>query len=116
MSAVLVSAAPVFATLNPWGTDTERDQFKEATKLGNVDLKQAIGNIINIVLGFLGIITVILVLYGGFLWMTAAGNEEKVTQAKQLLMAGVIGLAIIIAAFGLAQYILTNLITATTTP
>ena len=42
------------------------------------DLKEIIANIINIALGFLGVLAVIFILYGGFLWMTAAGNEEQV--------------------------------------
>jgi hypothetical protein len=46
----------------------------------------------------LGVIAVILVLWGGFKWMTAAGNEDGITEAKKLMGAGVIGLVIILAA------------------
>ena len=57
-------------------------------------------------LGFLGIISVVLILYAGFMWMTAAGNEDKVGQAKKLLVAAVIGLIIILASYSIASFVL----------
>ena len=45
-------------------------------------------------------------IYGGFLWMTAHGNEEQVTRAKNLIIQAVIGLAVIIAARLLAELVL----------
>ncbi|MFC1598255.1 hypothetical protein ACFL2M_01845 [Patescibacteria group bacterium] len=61
-------------------------------------------SLINWILGVLALVAVVLVLIGGFQWMTAAGNEEKVDKAKKLLMAAVIGLVIIMAAWGLSIY------------
>lgn len=75
---------------------------------------QIITNIINIALGFLGIIAVGIILMGGFKWMTAAGNEDKTTEAKQLLGAGVIGLVIILASWALATFVIKNIYGATT--
>ncbi|MDD4607262.1 MAG: hypothetical protein PHS07_02945 [Patescibacteria group bacterium] len=60
------------------------------------DIMNRIEGIINSILAFLGFIAVIIMLIGGFLWMTAAGNEEKVEKAKKTIGAGVIGLAIIL--------------------
>ncbi len=69
--------------------------------------------IINIALGFLGIIAVVIVLYGGFMWMTAGGNEERITKAKQILTAGIIGLIIIVMAWGIARYAISALMNVT---
>ncbi len=66
--------------------------------------------IIRVALGFLGIIALGIVLYGGFVWMTSAGNEEKIATAKKILTNGLIGLVIIIMAFGITQYVLNTLI------
>ena len=77
--------------------------------LGNRDPRTMIADIINIVLTLLGIVAVIIVLLGGFKWMTAGGNEDKVSEAKKLLGAGVVGLVIILAAWGIANFILTQL-------
>lgn len=80
------------------------------TGLGNSlqqgDPRTIVAKIINFALGFLGVIAVALILFGGFKWMTAAGNEEKVTEAKKLLGAGIIGLVIILAAWAIASFII----------
>lgn len=65
-----------------------------------------IGNVIVFyVYGFLGIIFIILTIYGGYLWMTARGNEEQVTKARKIVIDGVIGLIIIILAWTVTNVI-----------
>jgi len=88
------------------------DDFTENTGLGQSDLKSTIGNLINIFLGFLGIIAVLIVLMGGFKWMTAGGNDDKVSEAKKLLVAGVIGLAIILSAYAITSFVLSSVLEA----
>lgn len=70
------------------------------------DLRDTIRRAINIVLGFLGIITVILVLYGGFTWLTAAGNEDSVKKGRDILLWATIGAIIISIAWTISSYIL----------
>ena len=84
-----------------------------STGLGSRDLKETIVQILNVLLGFLGIIAVIVILLGGFKWMTAGGNEDKVGEAKKLLGAGIIGLVIILAAYAIATYVISTISTAT---
>jgi len=86
------------------GIDVVNTELDGALGQANTDPRQIITRIINIALGFLGVIAVGIVLIGGFKWMTAAGNEEKVEEAKKILGAGVIGLVIILAAWALASY------------
>lgn len=88
--------------------------FAANTNLGtNVPIVQTVANIINILLGFLGVIAIVLILIGGFKWMMSQGNEEKIGEAKKLLGAGVVGLVIIFVAFALAQFIVNQLSSAT---
>jgi hypothetical protein len=94
-----------------WGN--MQDNVQDATGLGNADPRVLIGSIIQIFLGFLGIIAVIIILYGGFMWMTAMGDESKVGTAKKAIYAGVIGLIIILMAFGIAQFVINAIYTAT---
>ncbi len=75
----------------------------------NTDLRVTIVRIINIFLGFLGVIAVCIILYAGYVWMTAGGNEEKVATAKKLLINAVIGLAIILSSFAITSFILNRL-------
>jgi len=73
---------------------------KEAgLKKANVDVKARTQEVLNAVLGFLGFIAVIIVIYGGVLWMTSAGNEQQVKKAKDTLKAGIIGLVVILCAW-----------------
>ena len=84
-----------------------------ATGLGNTDPREMAGSVVNIVLGFLGVIAVLIILLGGFKWMTAGGNEDGIGEAKQMISAGVVGLVVILAAFGIAQFVINALYNAT---
>lgn len=95
------------------GNDAIYDNVQNATGLGNKDPREIAAAVIRVMLGFLGIIAVMIILYAGFLWMTAAGNEDKITQAKGMMSAGVIGLVIVLAAFGIATFVMNALVTAT---
>jgi len=72
------------------------------------DPRTVAGRVINIILGFLGVIAVGLISYAGFLWLTSNGNEEKIETAKKILRNGIIGLVIILASWGIAMFILTR--------
>ena len=87
-----------------------------AIGLGNESLKDTINSIIKVVLGFLGLLAVIIILWGGFIWMTAMGDEEKTEKAKKLIIAGIIGIIIILAAYAIAQFVITNIGNATGLP
>lgn len=84
-----------------------------AIVLGDRDPRSMATQIINTALTILGVLSVVIILLGGFKWMTAAGNEDKVNSAKKILGAGIIGLVIILAAWGIARFVLTQLTTAT---
>ena len=87
--------------------------FAAQTGLSGQDIRVTIAKIIRIILGFLGIIAIGLIMYAGFLWMTSQGNEEKIEQAKLIMRNGAIGLAIILASFGIVTFILSKLSGAT---
>jgi len=79
----------------------------------NTDPRDAIVNVVKYLMTFLGIIAVVVILLGGFRWMTAAGNEDRVAEAKKLIVSGVIGLIIILAAFAIVTFVVnttTNLL------
>lgn len=100
--------------LNPWGNDSLKDNLQTTTGLGDRDPRDIAASVIRVILGFLGIVAVVIILLGGFKWMTAGGNEDKVGEAKKLITAGIIGLVIIVAAFAIATFVLNSLISATT--
>ncbi len=74
-------------------------------KSQNGDVREVAVSIVRYLMTFLGIIATVVILLGGFRWMTAAGNEDKVAEAKKLLVAGVVGLIIILAAFAIVTFV-----------
>lgn len=88
-------------------------EFGEGTGLSQVDPRIVAARVIRAILGFLGILAVGLIIYGGWMYMTSEGNEEKMEKAKKLLRNAVIGLIVILSAFGIASFILSRLLSAT---
>lgn len=76
---------------------------------GTTDLPTIIGRIINIILGFLGIVLLGLLLYSGFQWMTAGGDSKKIDEAKTRIRNAIIGLVIIASAWAITGFILSML-------
>lgn len=106
----LVFVAPIFAQST---TVTFGLTYGNQTGLGNQDIRTTISKVINVALSMLGIVAVVIVLLGGFKWMTAGGNEEKTGEARKLIFAGIMGLAIVLSAFAIAQFVLKQLYIAT---
>lgn len=74
-------------------------------------LPYVVGLIIQVVLGLLGAIFVILMVYAGYTWMTAAGNEPKIDKAKNMIQTAIIGLIIVLSSWAIWTFIFNNFIT-----
>lgn len=112
VSALTVALPVRAADLDPWG-DVDADTIQDTIGLGDKDPREIAAAVINVILGFLGIVAVIIILIGGFKWMTAGGNEDKTTEARNLISAGAIGLVIILASFAIAKFVLNAIMGAT---
>lgn len=75
----------------------------------NVTLQIIIGRVISAVLGVVGSIALLMFIYGGFLWLTSAGVEQKITQGKQIITWATIGLAVIFLSYTLVGFVITGL-------
>lgn len=69
--------------------------------------------IIAIFLGFLAIVFIVLILYGGWLWMSARGNDEQVKKAQSVIKNAVLGVFVIIISYAFTAFVLTKLKEAT---
>jgi Zn-dependent protease with chaperone function len=105
-----MTVMPALAQLN---TGIEYGTY---TGLGTKDLREGVMAIVRVLLGFLGIIAIVILLYGGFVWLTSAGNEEKVGQAKKVITSAIIGLVIVFISYAIAQFVITQLLQATGAP
>lgn len=84
------------------------------TGLGNADARITAATILRSALGLLGILTTCIILFAGFKWMTAGGNEDEVGTAKKMLTSAVIGLLIIMSAFAISTFVISSLYKSTT--
>lgn len=73
-------------------------------------LYSQVGNVIRIILSFVGLIAIILVIYGGFLWMTSAGNDDQINTARKTIIAAMIGLIIIISSWAITTLVINILV------
>lgn len=68
-----------------------------------------VGRVLNVSLSFVGILLLIYVLYAGFLWMSAGGDDKQVKTAKDTIMNAVIGMVLLVSAFAISSFVLTQL-------
>lgn len=85
----------------------------DANKVATNGIQTFVGKIINAFLGLLGTVFLVLLVYGGYLWMTAGGNEEDVTKAKKLIAQAVLGLAVVMGAYAISYFVTSKLENAT---
>lgn len=81
--------------------------------LGSEDLTSTIGKLISALLSVLGVIFLLLIIWAGFMWMTAAGEPKKVDKAKEILITSVVGLIILLSAYAISTFVIEQLATAT---
>mgnify|MGYP006883579264 FL=1 len=82
----------------------------EGQSVDNNFIQTKVGQIISILLSFVGVLFFILMIYAGILWMTAQGNEQQVSKAKNLLINATIGLIITLAAYAITSFIGTEIL------
>jgi hypothetical protein len=118
MGLSLFSVAPVMAQTSTYVSADSLMGTGVGANLGlpEGDVRVTVARIIRVAMGLLGIIAVCIILIGGFTWMTAGGNDEKVGEAKKWIFSGVIGLAIILSAYAIATFVIGSLVNATTAP
>lgn len=113
--SVAVLALPVMAqaqTTTPFSVESIGSQLG----LGDADLKTTVLNIIRWLLGIMTLIAVVMIIYAGFVWLTAAGNEDNVDKAKKIISAAVIGLIVVLLAWAIVIFVTRSTANVTTAP
>ncbi|MDD2807258.1 MAG: hypothetical protein PHW95_01905 [Patescibacteria group bacterium] len=113
-------AAPIALAESSQVNNLIRDQLKPVEDIyspnQHVDsstFAKSISQIIKVALGFLAIIFLVLILYAGFTWMTAAGNEDRISTAKKTMAAAIVGVAIVLSAYIITYFVIDQLLIAT---
>ncbi len=105
----LVAIACFLMARTALAIETGLDATASATGLKKGDIPGLVGIIIKALLGLVGIIFFGLLLYGGFIWMKARGNEKEVEKAKGVITDAIIGIVIVAAAYAISSFIIQTL-------
>jgi len=97
----------VFADCDKVGLDCAAEE-----NFTNADVSVFVGNIIRAVLSILGVMVLIYMVYGGYLWMMSGGNDQMVKKAKDILINATIGLIIVIAAYAITAFVVGGIYSA----
>lgn len=73
--------------------------------LGTTDLAVIIGRVVKALLSIIGTIALVVIIFGGFTWLTAAGNPTKVKAGSQMMIWAAIGLIIALTAYVIVKYV-----------
>lgn len=113
---LLISATLFLFGFNFFITPAKADDYQLSTfakaadyNTKNVSIEATVQNILKIALSIMGILFLAFAIYAGMRWMTAQGNEEHVTRAKDTLEAAVIGLIIISISYAVTNFIFESL-------
>ncbi|MBU0661254.1 hypothetical protein KKG22_03690 [Patescibacteria group bacterium] len=70
------------------------------------NVANVVGTFINLALSMVGLIFLVLMIYAGYLWMTARGDEGQVEKAMEIIKTSIIGLIIIMSAYAINAFVL----------
>lgn len=104
-----MAIASLLSARSALAIETGLETTAKAVGLKTGNLPDLIGTIIKAVLGLVGIAFFVLMLYGGFTWMKARGNEKDVESAKTTITNAIIGLIIVAAAYAITTFIIEKL-------
>ena len=90
--------------------------YNTEDELAKTGLASVAGLIARMFISFLGVVFMAYIIYGGFLWMTASGNEERVSKARKIIRDGVIGLVVVLSAAGIYIFVINVLLFGETGP
>lgn len=85
-----------------YGLDESAGSLKTSEEEG---IPTILGNVVGAALSFVGVLFLLLMIYGGVLWMTAQGNEQQVEKARNLIISAIIGLIIVLGAYAITSFI-----------
>lgn len=101
----LINISPALAVDKSYGLNETMQQGDLKEALSSTDPRERAGQLIGIVLSFIGVLFLILIIYAGIMWMTASGNDQQINKAKGLIINAVIGLIIVFAAYAITAYV-----------
>lgn len=112
---LLLPLAKIFAEINnpPSPVSQKASKTTIDNPLGSSDINVLLTNVMNIVAVVGGIVLVIFIIYSGYKFVTAQGKPEKISEAKDMFWATIIGGAILLGADVIANVVVNTIYTTT---
>lgn len=106
----LLSLFPVFVYAQAGG-DYGVKKVADDAGLPNTDknISQLVGTLIRAVLGLVGTVFFVLMVYAGFMWMTSGGNSDRAGKARTLIIQAILGLIVIVLAWAITNFVISAL-------
>lgn len=111
VSAVMAQTDHASTGFGLESTGVDKQNFFGAPQVGRGDgavLPVVVGQLIGVGLSLISIVFFLLMLYGGIMWMTARGNDERTKKALEVIYAAIIGIIIVMSAYALTRYVLSS--------
>jgi len=87
--------------------------FKYST--GQAGVFQIVGKVINFIVGICGMISMMMYMYAGFLWMSAAGNSDNVSKAQSLVFWNTMAMILLLSSYMILRFVFDTILAGRTT-
>ncbi|PIP34431.1 hypothetical protein COX21_02950 [Candidatus Falkowbacteria bacterium CG23_combo_of_CG06-09_8_20_14_all_41_10] len=104
--AFRVDSGDIYSNQDRLDSAAYNARFNIAGNAGALTPEQIISTAITALLSLLGVIFVALIVFSGFSWMIADGDEQKVTKAKGMIRESLIGLVIVLGAYAVSYFVI----------
>ena len=104
LPSLVLASSPATKNLINAGSGLSNPPY-QTISAGKNDVASIVGIVIQAFLGLLGVIFLVFILYAGFNWMTAGGDEEKVKKAGETIRRAIIGLIIVVSAYAITYFV-----------
>ncbi|MBT6691713.1 hypothetical protein HOB10_05290 [Candidatus Parcubacteria bacterium] len=111
---LLFALAPLVASAGPLESAGGLDQIAGQTGLIERPITDVIASIVRGLLAVLGTLFVVLIILGGFKWMTSQGNADRIKEAKESIKNATIGLVIVVTSYAIVRFVFDSLLKAST--
>jgi len=107
MAQIVLAETPAESKAKNYGLDTTAKEGMgvEKATIDSNNVPIIIGKIVGTGLAFLGVVFFVLILYAGLGWILSMGNEEKIKQSKDMIIAAVLGLIVVLGAYAITMLI-----------
>jgi len=112
LGLILIPAAMLKAANNFNNAENILDTVAGSNGAGLPDKKvtEIVSNVIFALFSIVGVIFLVLMIYGGYTWMMARGDEAHAQKAKDTIRHSVIGMIVIVAAYAITKFITSYLL------